>query len=385
MERLRRTIESILHDERPLRPRLLGGLLLGLSLGYGAVVRLRAAAYRYALLPSRQLPCRTVSIGNITVGGTGKTPLAIYTAELAQAMGYRTAVVSRGYRGRAEKRGGIVSDGRRLLMDGPTAGDEPYMMARRLLDDGIPVVVGGDRRAAGQLAVATFAPDVIVLDDAFQHLALRRDVNLVILDGRRPLGNHYLLPRGILREPASALARSDALVFTRTTGDRVPDRRELPSPLREIARGRPLFALQRRPYLYRVVGGNTSEPTADDLRRSPALSPGTRVYGFSGIARNADFRHTLEKFDLVVAGFREFPDHHAYSDVQIRSLAAAADRVQADFLATTEKDYARIADRGPVPVALAIFGLGVDFGQQSDQFRQWLSDRLAQKAPVSRQ
>ena len=127
-----------------------------------------------------------------------------------------TVVVSRGYKGGAEEDGGIVSDGRKILLTSAAAGDEPYLLASRLLSVAVPVVVGRKRYDGGMLAVKHFKPDVIILDDAFQHLQLSRDIDLVLLDGRRPFGNRYLLPRGTLREPVSALSRGDIFILTRT-------------------------------------------------------------------------------------------------------------------------------------------------------------------------
>ena len=170
------------------------------------------------LIPSHQLPCKVICIGNLTVGGTGKTPMTMHVAQELKRLGYNTAIVSRGYRGGAEGRGGIVSDGQSIQMGPEQAGDEPFMMARSL--SGIPVIVGKNRYAAGMLAVSEFQSDVIVLDDGFQHLRLKRDIDLVLLDRLHPFGNSYLLPRGTLREPISSLERGSACILTRCRTNR---------------------------------------------------------------------------------------------------------------------------------------------------------------------
>jgi tetraacyldisaccharide 4'-kinase len=208
MPTLRKRIEIVIHSEKADSPGLLALLLYGVSTVYGAAQKIRATGHRHNLLQSKSLPCRVIAIGNITAGGTGKTPMTIYLARELQQSGKRVAVVSRGYKGAAEKGGGIVSDGQNVLMDAGRAGDEPLLIASRL--KGIPVVVGKNRYEAGMLAIREFQPEIIVLDDAYQHLKLKRDINLVLLDHDRPFGNSHLLPRGILREPPDALARADA-------------------------------------------------------------------------------------------------------------------------------------------------------------------------------
>ncbi len=213
-ERFRRRIEMAARGEDPTPFFSIETVLMVLSVVYGGLMCLRARLYEKGVLPSKTLPCRVVSIGNLISGGTGKTPMTILVARMIRDMGCRVVVLSRGYRGRMEKTGGVVSDGRTIFKGPDDAGDEPYLMARVLT--GIPVVVGQRRYEAGMMAVKRFKPDVIVLDDAFQHLRLKRDLNLVLLDSRSPFGNGHMLPRGLLREPLSALRRSHAVVYTRS-------------------------------------------------------------------------------------------------------------------------------------------------------------------------
>lgn len=190
-------------------------LLSLLSKLYGLAVTIRLSLYRLGILKSRTLPCFVLSIGNITAGGTGKTPMTLYAARLVKKLGYTAAVVSRGYKGAFEEKGGIVSTGKKIVATADQAGDEPYMLATTL---NIPVVVGKNRYKAAMTAVEEFHPDVVILDDAFQHLAVKRDLNLLLLDCTSPFGNNALLPRGPLREPLSALNRSDAVVLTPCPG-----------------------------------------------------------------------------------------------------------------------------------------------------------------------
>ena len=242
-------------------PFALNLLLTLLSKAYGAGVRLRRDGYALGFLKSRKLPCTVISIGNLTTGGTGKTPMAIYVAERVRRLGYRVAVISRGYKGASEKSGGIVSDGNTILMDPNTAGDEPFLLAASL--KGIPVLVGHDRYQSGMHAINRFQTEVVILDDAFQHLALFRDLNLLLLDSSIPFGNGHLLPRGTLREPASTLRFSDALIMTRSP-------QPFCSHLEPWAMNRPVFCAIHEPYFSsRFSAGEklafqTHEPFTED-------------------------------------------------------------------------------------------------------------------------
>ncbi|HDL07382.1 MAG TPA: tetraacyldisaccharide 4'-kinase, partial [Desulfobacteraceae bacterium] len=197
MNKIKKKIETYMTDKGKRQIFSFGTILFVLSLIYGSIIRLRRIFYEKKILLPKKLPCKTISIGNLTVGGTGKTPMTIHVAHLVEKLGYKTAVISRGYKGKAEKNGGIVSDGRTIFMGQDEAGDEPFMMATKLKK--VPVIVGQNRFEMGMLALKEFKPDVIIFDDAFQHLRLTRDIDLVLIDSIDPFGNKHLLPRGILR------------------------------------------------------------------------------------------------------------------------------------------------------------------------------------------
>ena len=355
----------------------LASLLHGISTFYGAAQRLRATCYRYRVLPSRELPCKVISIGNITVGGTGKTPMTIHVAAEIKRAGFKVVIISRGYKGSAEKHGGIVSDGRTLYMDAAMAGDEPYMIACRL--KGVPVVVGKNRFAAGMLAISKFQPDVIVLDDAFQHLKLKRDIDLVLLDRMRPFGNSRLLPRGVLREPVSSLTRSAACILTRCRADSDEVHRSAVARIQVLVPGIPVFTSLHVPYWYAVHRGehNSFEAvsdvfSADDLEQIKHR----KVFCFSGIARNDDFQHTVKNLGFKVTGVLEFSDHHPYTEEDLATILRCAGDTGADRLVTTEKDHARIALKGSLPMGLIVVGVKVSFGDNDRGFSSFLHDRL---------
>jgi len=294
---------------------------------FGGITRARAAAYRRGILTTHRLAGPVVSVGNIGVGGSGKTPLVRYVAERLLAARRDVAVLSRGYGGRFRGDALVVSDGQRVLADAEAAGDEPVMLARAL--PGVVVAVGPRRDVVGRAVEERFGPRVHVLDDGFQHLRLARDLDLVCLDVRdledRPL------PAGRLREDPSALARADLVLLTRL---------EAASEEEQAALERRLGP-ERTHRVVREVMGWT------DLEGKDAPSP-ARALLFAGIARPGRFAHDVKQSGTAVVGDALFPDHHRYSADEVEALSRRARDAGADALATTEKDAARLLALGPV-------------------------------------
>jgi len=377
MKRIINKIEIIMAggNENPILS--LESFLYAMSIIYGVGLRLRQNFYKRNILRSNRLPCVVISVGNLTVGGTGKTPMTMLVAKRIQRLGYKVVVMSRGYKGRAEKNGGIVSDGRTIFMGAETAGDEPYMMAKRL--ENVPVVVGRNRFKTGMLAAKKFVPDVLVLDDAFQHLRLVRDIDLVLLDCRRPFGNQHILPRGLLREPIDALERSDAFILTRS--DLVPrvEKTSLLAKLEGILPGKAIFCTFYVSSIQKVVagvGGKTGGTNGSLSKCGTASLRGRHVFAFSGLADNQDFLRTVPNFKCVVTGALKFPDHHPYSERDLDNIVQSAKRSKADCLVTTEKDYVRIAHRIAWPMDLAVVGIESAFGDDDQSFNAFLKTRL---------
>ena len=340
-------------------------VLLLLSLVYDGIMRLRARLYAAGILPSRSLPCRVISIGNITSGGTGKTPMTIFVAEQLRAMGYRVVVISRGYRGRLEATGGVVSDGETVFLGPDDAGDEPALLARVL--KGIPVLVGRRRYEMGRLAVDRFKPDVIVLDDAFQHMGLQRDLNLVLLDGRSPFGNGHLLPRGPLREPPTALKRAHTVLYTRCDQFyKISRPRELPGDL-------PVFATRHVPTI------RTPE-NEDDLflleSNNLDLLRNKNVVAFAGLGDNQQFFDSLKPFGCRLARTFSFEDHHWYSFVETKQLAESAKILHVDAVVTTGKDFVKIADFNMWPCKLIVVDVKIEVPDAEDRLRKFIADAV---------
>jgi tetraacyldisaccharide 4'-kinase len=328
-------IQGVLHSgagrESLGRKALLFPLFL-LSLLYALIMRWRRGLYRRGILPSSALPCPVVSVGNITLGGTGKTPMVIYLAQLLQQRGLRAAVLSRGYRSQSRDAVAVVSDGTRVLLGAREAGDEPAMLAQAL--PGTPVIIGRDRVRSGSLACARFSPDVILLDDGFQHLRLRRNADIVLVDRNVGFGNGCLIPRGILREPLSALQAADLIVLTKKTGESRPH----PAEGLIVARNprAPLFSAG---YAVRGLTALDGSP-AGDLQ---GLA-GKNVLAVAGIGNPGYFTHLLRSSGIRVTEEMLLPDHHCYTAADAERLAACASRV--DCIITTAKDGCKMAGAG---------------------------------------
>jgi len=331
---------------------------------YHIAVTLRISLYENGILRSKRLPCKVISIGNITVGGTGKTPMVHYVASLLKGLGLEVAVISRGYGGRQQRAGGIVSDGKRILMGPRASGDEPQLLASKL--EGIPVLVGKDRYRAGRLAISRFGSSVLVLDDAFQHLSLRRDLDLLLLDSVRPLGNGHCVPRGTLREPADQLKRANAFVLTRCHEEE--SLTHTGSVIKTHAQGHPVFKCGHVPERLFVAG--EKEPL--DLLKLQ----GRRVFAFSGIAQNDDFHAKITGLGGYVAGSLKFPDHHLYSSDDLISIWKRAKDLNADNIITTEKDYFNICSEIPSTLPLLILAITISFGDDAGRFEDYLKSQL---------
>jgi len=373
MNRIRARIECLMADDGKSDFPSLEWCLFVLSLIYQFVIHFRAFCYEKGVLKRKKISCPVISIGNLVAGGTGKTPMTIYLAGLAKRNGYNPVVVSRGYKGDAETKGGIVCDGRTVLMDARSAGDEPYMMAKTLTS--IPVIVGRDRYQSCTVALERFSPDLIILDDAFQHLQLSRDVDIVLMDWLRPVGNGRLLPRGPLREPLRALKRGDIFIFTRSMTTS-PSR---PEGLGFALTGKPVFFTAHEPYVYRLERG-TSSVLEDKLTARGEMDldivKGKRVYLFSGIARNSDFRNSLSACGAIESGFLEFPDHHFYSMEEMELIFQNSQKTGAQLLATTEKDFVRIDGNVTWPLDLVVIGIKMSFKEDNPSFESLMNESL---------
>lgn len=360
-----KTVDALMRSETG-ETGYLPSLLNLLSQVYGQAVSIRKIGYEKKVFKKEFLPCEVISIGNITVGGTGKTPFTIYLAQMIQKMGMKVAVVSRGYKGSAEKEGGIVSTGDALLMNAKSAGDEPCLMALEL--KGIPVIVGRDRAAAGRLAIREFHPDVILLDDGFQHLRLARNLDIVLIDTLKPFGNKSLLPRGTLREPVTGLLRGDIFILTRFDQAPPDQQARTLAEIQHIVPGKPIFQAVHEPYIKRMIDPqNDSAALVDE-----SLLRDQKVVAFSGIADNDGFKASLKKWGCFPLAFFSFQDHHAYTRGEIADMLSFSEKNGAAFMVTTEKDYVRLKASLPIDMRLIVIDVRISLGDQKDRFSDFI-------------
>ena len=341
-------------------------IMYGVSRIYGKMSQMRYLLYDRGHLRRHRLPCRVISVGNLTVGGTGKTPMTIYMARYLQSIGYRVVVLSRGYGGRVQRRGAIVSDGQSIYLDPDSAGDEAFMMAAKLT--GIPVLVGKDRYQSGVNAIQKFQAEVIILDDGYQHLRLQRDLNLLLLDARNPFGNGNLLPRGPMRAPISSGNQADAIIFTRC-----PSEKLMSISVKEMDMPSKAFFTRHKPVVYKAVAPNDEKTPIFLLGLAPletAAIFGAKVLAFSGIANNLDFRKSLISLGVQISDFLEFDDHYRYTDGDIEELQRRSRDEGAEWLATTEKDFYRICHRLDSTIRLIVVGIDIEFIPNPDDFNE---------------
>ena len=313
-----------------------------LSPAYSTLMKARAWAYRNGYLSTRRLSCPVISIGNLSLGGTGKTPHVLAIANWLKSRGIRPAVVSRGYGGRAGRGPLVASDGTSVLVSHRDAGDEPVMMAEALSD--IPVVVGSDRYAGGRLAVERFGAQVIVLDDGFQHMALFRDVDLVLLPAVNFFGTRWVFPGGDLREPVSALSRATAILLTRAEALSSSDREIGRRKLQAMVTDRPVFLSEMR--ATRCISMKGEVKALEMLASEP-------LFAVCALAGPESFFAILEELDTDLRGKAAFPDHYSYKRNDLSKLMAQARKQGARALVTTHKDSVKIK---PIWHELAVSG-----------------------------
>ena len=293
-------------------------LLAILSTLYGALVSIRLLLFKLGLLRTKRLLPTVISVGNITTGGSGKTPIVVALSQMLTGKKYSVVILSRGYK-RKGRTTAIVSDKNSVLLDVKEAGDEPYLLALRC--KGVPVIVGPDRFHSGSLAIEKFSPDVIILDDGFSHKKLHRDLDLLLFDGERWMGSGYLLPRGPLREPRSSVNRADIIMVKGA------------SSLSKKQK----FKQQSFSFYY---APKNLTSLADKSTVGINTLKGKKVLALSALASPESFYLTLKACGVKTIEKLPFPDHHWFSASDIKMIKEQGK--DADFIVTTEKDLVRL-------------------------------------------
>ena len=301
-----------------------------LSFLYGLATQLRLVVYKTGFLRAKCLPTHIISIGNITTGGTGKTPFVAMLAKWAETHGFKVAILSRGYKGKGSNDSLVVSDGKTVLASVDDAGDEPVMLATTL--SSVPVLISKKRYKIGSMAINLFNSDLLLLDDGYQHISLYRDVNILLIDAKRRFGNRSLLPLGPLRESMEQIKRADIIIITKCTdtysGADLVNYFQKNFPAKSIFRSR-YFPNQ----IVFPLAGTT---------HSPDILKGKNVVVFAGIAHPDDFLETIKSCGANIVHFKAFSDHHFFSKHEIEELVSWKKQSNVDFLLTTEKDWIRI-------------------------------------------
>jgi tetraacyldisaccharide 4'-kinase len=313
---------------------------------YSIMMDVRNRLYDSGILRSYPLGARTISIGNLTAGGTGKTPMVAYTARMLAESGEKVCILTRGYGRTSVSRRVLVSDTDAVLADAIIGGDEPVELARKLLGKAI-VVADADRVAAAKWARERFGITAFVLDDAFQHRRAKRDADIVCVDATNPWGNGHVLPAGTLRESFNGLKRADAIVITRT--NLVDSTGPIMERLRRRSPSVPIFAAATRiTGISKLEVLDTGRRTSEDVDVRSLYSP---ALAFCGLGNPGNFRKQLEMENFRLAGFRSFGDHHRYEQRDADRLDREAGELSAKCLMTTAKDAVKLEGlRFRVPV-----------------------------------
>lgn len=348
---------------------LLLGLLRVISWLYDFGVRTKLNLYDWGIKTRHKLPCCVISIGNITVGGTGKTPTAQKMAQLIKGMGYRVVILNRGYRSHWNKDIGVVSDGQKIFMTAYEAGDEAYLMAKTL--PGIPVVIGKNRAITGEYAVKELKAEVIIMDDGYQHWQLERDLDVVLVDTLNMFGNGCVLPRGTLREPLKNLDRGDLFLLTKTDQSSKLSRMQLINTISHYNDRAPVVESVHHPKNF-VEIADWYKGITENTRDLEILKD-KNVMVFSAIGNPSSFEQTLSSIGVNIVEAVRYPDHHDYGMVEMQYINERASSQKAVAILTTAKDAVKIPTEfiySQREIPLYILNMDICITEGMDKFQE---------------
>jgi tetraacyldisaccharide 4'-kinase len=365
-------IDVIMGRREGIAATLFGGFLQACSYLFGGIVQLRLWLYRQRIFRDQPLGCLVVVVGNLTVGGTGKTPVVEMFAKALRDRGRKVAILSRGYKSKApplwqkwwfwlnhteEPPPRIVSDGTTVLLDSEVAGDEPFMLARNL--PGVVVLVDKNRVKAGAYAIKRFGCDTLILDDGFQYLPLKGRLNLLLVDKTNPFGNGFMLPRGILREPVKHLSRASYVLLTKSKGVRDE---ELEDMIQKFNPGVEIIECAHKPkYLQRI-------DTAEQIPL--AALAGKKIGAFSGIAAPESFEAFLRETGARLGYTRRFLDHYRFTHEDLATVFSEAKLAGVEMIITTEKDAVRIDAGEDIPLPCYYLRLEIEILRGAADFHE---------------
>ncbi len=347
-----------------------------LSMLFKFLAQTRLWLYRHRIIRDTTLGCQVLSVGNLTVGGTGKTPVVEVFARTLQKSGRRVAILSRGYKKKQpslverivnritfkNRRSPpiVVSDGERVLIDSDSGGDEPYMLATNL--PGVVVVVGKDRVKSGRYAIQKLDCDTLILDDGFQYLSLKHRLDIVLVDATNPFGNEHVLPRGILREPVHNIKRAGFIFITKSKPAGEP---ELKKRLRELnPKAEISECCHCSRYLQDVI---TREKVELEFLK------GKKVFAVSGIAAPRGFENELLRRGVEILGHETYADHHRYTQQELLDVINEGLNLDADAIVTTEKDAVRFPRIEHPPIPIYYLRVEIEMLSGTDAFNDWIN------------
>lgn len=288
---------------------------------------LHKSAYKYSFLKEHKLNVPVICIGNLTMGGTGKTPIVEYTANYLHELGKHPAILSRGYKGNTQSsQSHVVTDGNTIISSPDQCGDEPYLLAQNT--NGIIIIVNKNRYLGGQLAIGKFGCDVIVMDDGFQHHALKKDCSIVVIDSTNPFGNGRLIPLGILREPIDALSRANAVILTHVPFAK--NLSEIKDKIKSVNPNIPIIESVHMPDSFVDLNDKSIIDLSDIM--------GKKTVSLSAIGNPKNFNNTLTDLGIDVVHSLEYRDHYFYNDNDVNEISQACEKYKPDYLITTQKD-----------------------------------------------
>ncbi len=357
---------------------LLMGIFYIFSLVYEQLVNMKLLCYKTGILGKEKLNCYVISLGNITVGGTGKTPTAQRLARDIRDMGYKVVILNRGYRSKWHGEVGIVSDGKNLHMDAAEAGDEAYMLAKHLPN--VPVLIGAERAVTGKYAIEHFGAEVAILDDGYQHWQLIRDMDILLVDAVNVFGNGHLLPRGTLRESMSHISRADVCLITKVDQAEAGAGEYIRDTVHKYNKDAKIVESIHQPRCFIPLAEWFIDLASEGV--SVESISGKQIMAVSAIGNPASFEQTLRDLGAEIMESIRYPDHHEYTVKEMRDVLQQADALGAESIVITEKDAVKIPAefaKSNWNIPIFVICVEVKFQAGAAEFQEELRRRLSEK------
>lgn len=380
VENLRTYFTDLVHSKEVhgVSMHLIMAILYVFSLVYEQLVNMKLLAYKLGISKKERLDCYVISLGNITVGGTGKTPTAQRLARDIRDMGYRVVILNRGYRAKWHGEVGIVSDGKALHMDASEAGDEAFMLAKHLPN--VPVLIGAERAVTGRYAIEHFGAEVAILDDGYQHWQLIRDMDILLIDAVNVFGNGHLLPRGTLRESMSHISRADVCLITKVDQAAAGAGEYIRETVHKYNTAAQIVESIHQPRCFMPLA-NWFEDLAGEGVSIESIA-GQKIVAVSAIGNPASFERTLKDLGAEIIESLRYPDHHEYTIKEMKDILQQVDALEAEAIVVTEKDAVKIPKevaKANWSIPIFVICVEVKFQAGADEFKNELRNRISER------